>query len=408
LGVERLDGWKAIATFLNRDERTVRRWEATRGLPVHRIPGGERPRIWADPAELRDWLARGGAEEETVALPPTRTRWRLMLVGAALVASVPIGVAAWLAREPAVAVPYRDDQARELYLRGVFLWNGRTPQGIAEATRIFQRLAADHPRQPEAFAKLADCYLLQREFGTLPEPTAYARARAAAHAALKRDPRSPGGLRALAFVRFWHDADPAALDLFAQAAALDPRSAQTQLWYANALSTRARHAEAQAAFAKARALDPNNSAIIADQAFDLLFSGRTEEAERLIRAVLAVQPGLSSAHRALAWASLRRGDDLTFLAEAREAARLRGDRIAIAELSEAEAALAAGGRGAMLQSLASAKEAQQRRTGYGHVEAAFLHAAAGDRRGVQLALAQASRTPEAISLPVARSYANVR
>src|SRR2546427_2526852 len=32
---ERLDSWKAIAAYLNRDESTVRRWEKE-GLPVHR------------------------------------------------------------------------------------------------------------------------------------------------------------------------------------------------------------------------------------------------------------------------------------------------------------------------------------------------------------------------------------
>lgn len=36
----RLDSWKEIASFFGRDERTVKRWERSRSLPVHRIPGG--------------------------------------------------------------------------------------------------------------------------------------------------------------------------------------------------------------------------------------------------------------------------------------------------------------------------------------------------------------------------------
>jgi hypothetical protein len=35
-GAPRLDSWKEIAAYLKRDVRTVRRWEATEGLPVHR------------------------------------------------------------------------------------------------------------------------------------------------------------------------------------------------------------------------------------------------------------------------------------------------------------------------------------------------------------------------------------
>lgn len=35
-GVQLLDTWKEIAVYLNRDLRTVKRWEQSRGLPVHR------------------------------------------------------------------------------------------------------------------------------------------------------------------------------------------------------------------------------------------------------------------------------------------------------------------------------------------------------------------------------------
>ena len=33
---DRLDSWKEIARYLNRDVRTVQRWEETGGLPVYR------------------------------------------------------------------------------------------------------------------------------------------------------------------------------------------------------------------------------------------------------------------------------------------------------------------------------------------------------------------------------------
>src|SRR5262249_49261070 len=51
----RLDSWKEIAAFFERDERTVRRWEKERGLPIHRIPGN-RGSVYAIPAELMAWL----------------------------------------------------------------------------------------------------------------------------------------------------------------------------------------------------------------------------------------------------------------------------------------------------------------------------------------------------------------
>lgn len=59
---KRLDSWKEIAAFLGRAERTVKRWETERGLPVHRVPGGGRSAVFAYSDELADWL-KGRSEE---------------------------------------------------------------------------------------------------------------------------------------------------------------------------------------------------------------------------------------------------------------------------------------------------------------------------------------------------------
>jgi hypothetical protein len=48
----RLDGWKMIAAYLRRDERTARRWAAESGLPVHRIPGSGRGSVYALAEEI--------------------------------------------------------------------------------------------------------------------------------------------------------------------------------------------------------------------------------------------------------------------------------------------------------------------------------------------------------------------
>lgn len=50
-----VDSWKSIAAYLGRDVRTVIRWEQTRGLPVHRLPGGPKPAVYALRSELENW-----------------------------------------------------------------------------------------------------------------------------------------------------------------------------------------------------------------------------------------------------------------------------------------------------------------------------------------------------------------
>jgi hypothetical protein len=52
---ERLDSWKEIAAYLGRDLRTVRRWEE-KGLPVRRVPGGERRAVFAYRREIDAWM----------------------------------------------------------------------------------------------------------------------------------------------------------------------------------------------------------------------------------------------------------------------------------------------------------------------------------------------------------------
>ncbi len=55
---ERLDSWKAIAEYLDRDPTTVMRWAKERGLPVHVVPGeGHRRRaVYAYKGEIDAWL----------------------------------------------------------------------------------------------------------------------------------------------------------------------------------------------------------------------------------------------------------------------------------------------------------------------------------------------------------------
>ena len=53
---ERLESWKEIAGYLGRDVRTAQRWAHARRLPVHRLPGGRRPRVFTSTSEIDRWL----------------------------------------------------------------------------------------------------------------------------------------------------------------------------------------------------------------------------------------------------------------------------------------------------------------------------------------------------------------
>lgn len=56
LSRERLDSWKEIAVYLDREVRTVQRWEKREGLPVHRQFHVNAGTVWAFKHEIDAWF----------------------------------------------------------------------------------------------------------------------------------------------------------------------------------------------------------------------------------------------------------------------------------------------------------------------------------------------------------------
>ena len=71
MGDRRLDSWKEIAEYLQRDVSTAIRWER-RGLPIHRVPGATRQAVFAYPSEIDNWMAgrRAATDVPLAETPP--------------------------------------------------------------------------------------------------------------------------------------------------------------------------------------------------------------------------------------------------------------------------------------------------------------------------------------------------
>ena len=50
---DELQSWKEIGAFIGRDERTAMRWAKDQGMPVSRIPGGARGRVYGSRLRYR-------------------------------------------------------------------------------------------------------------------------------------------------------------------------------------------------------------------------------------------------------------------------------------------------------------------------------------------------------------------
>lgn len=80
---ERLDSWKEIATYLKRDERTVRRWEKE-GLPVRRKVHKKQASVFAYRAEIDAWWNDGRQHLDSAEQPDPRWKHILWVLAGAV------------------------------------------------------------------------------------------------------------------------------------------------------------------------------------------------------------------------------------------------------------------------------------------------------------------------------------
>lgn len=397
---DRLKSWKEIAAFFGADERTVKRWEGKRGLPVRRIPGGAKATVYADVAELEHWLA--GAKAPTTVRARPRRLWALAATGALLLLMV--ATVGHSPRAPAAPAHHQPVQAvADLYFAGQYNLERRTPESLHRAVQLFGQAIARDPGYAAAYAGLANCHLLLREYADVPDAEAYPRARAAAQRALALDDNLADAHAALAFVSFYWDRDFAAgLRGFQRAIALDPNSAGAHHWYATALYHANRIAAALEQIDQAQRLEPESHAILSDKALILFAAGRTGEAIAQLRQMEAADPDYLSPHTYLAAMFLARGDYPAYLAEDRIAARLLGDADRVSIQQAAERGFAAGGGPAMFRAVL-ARQRQLYAAGREHAFwLAETYALMGDRAAAMAALAAAlrNREPELVGIRI--------
>lgn len=370
----RLDSWKEIAAFLNCSERTVKRWEIERGLPVHRMPGSGRGRVSAYTAELSLWLQAGGPDRAAgeEASPPElpapslplgfRPRRSGRWLAAPVLFLCLVALALLLNRRPApdrshASASAANAGAEDLYLQGRFYWNKRTPESLRTAVDYFAQSIVRDPNYAPAYVGLANCYNLLREFSAMPANDAYPKALDAARKAVQLDDASPEAHNSLAFVSFYWNWDAAQAEReFRRAIQLNPNYVLAHHWRATFLMAMDRLPEAFDEIETARKLDPTSNAILADKGLLLFRMRRAGEAMTLLKQIEAQEPNFASSHIYLAGIHLATKDYPAYLGEARVAAALTQDNQGLAIVAAGARGFAAGGGKGMLRGTLAAQQ----------------------------------------------------
>jgi TolB-like protein/DNA-binding winged helix-turn-helix (wHTH) protein/Flp pilus assembly protein TadD len=234
-----------------------------------------------------------------------------------------------------------EPEAYEAYLKGRYLWNRRTGDGLKKAVEYFNQAIAKDPNYAAAYSGLADTYALlgDWQYAVMPAKEAMPRALAAARKALQLDDSLGEAHASLAFCLEGFDWDFAAADReFRRAVELNPGYATAHHWYAWHLSLVGRNTEAIAEMKKAVNLDPVSPVVNADFAELLLIAHLQDESIQQSRKTIEMNPGFAFAHNQLGQAYIQKQQFADAISELEEAIRLAGETpIFVANLARAYA-----------------------------------------------------------------------
>jgi len=112
--------------------------------------------------------------------------------------------------------------ARDAYLRGLNAWSDGSKEGLDTAVVQFRRATELDPQYAEAYAGLADAYVMQGYFGYRPGDEVFPKAKEAALRSMRLDSALPSAHPALAYELTWERDFVRADSEFHKAVALDP------------------------------------------------------------------------------------------------------------------------------------------------------------------------------------------
>ena len=262
-------------------EGSVRREGGRARVSAQLIRVGDQTHLWArsydrelnNVLEIENDLGRAIAEEVQANLTPQRQ--------------------SGLARQRLV-----DPEAYDLYLKGRYYWNQRTPAEIKESIEYFQKATAKDPNFALAYAGLADAYNISNIVGLYSPKESLPQAAEAAMKAIELDPSLAEPHAALGMQKSHYEFDfPGAEKEFRKALELNSNSAYAHLFYSNCyLLPMGREAEAVAENQKALTLDPLSLPINNFMGVTYLFVGDYEKSYRQFRHTIEMDPRFPLAH----------------------------------------------------------------------------------------------------------------
>jgi serine/threonine protein kinase/Tfp pilus assembly protein PilF len=272
-----------------------------------------------------------------------------------------------------------DPEAYQLYLKGLYDWEKRTPETLEQAKDYFNQAIEKDPGYGMAYVGLANYYVAAPDYSPIPESEAAPKAKAAAEKALAIDPSSAEAHAALAGSLWSLFNFSAAEAEFQRALELNPNLANAHHWFGLFLSWESRHPEAISHLRRAVELDPLNLQYQANLGQVLANAGQTDAALEQLKKPMEMDPNFSYGHVELRIMYRDLGKYDLSLEEWKKYATLDDDREELAIAEDAAGVYAKSGiKAAVAREIGLRKQLTKRRY-VDPSEIAYAYAFLGDK-----------------------------
>ena len=252
-------------------------------------------------------------------------------------------------------------EAYQLYLKGLFHWNKRTPEALKKSVEYFNLALDKDPNYALAYAGIASSYVLYPEYSINAPREVVPKAKTMARRALELDDSLAEAHTALGYALLTYDRNfDEANRHFKRAMELNPQYATAYQWYTDGyLIAFGKFDEAIAQIKKAQELDPFSLIINTQAGLCYVYARDYDKAVEQFRKTIDLDPNWYLGHWFLGVTYELKGNLKDAYAEYQKADELADDPYLLAHLAHVEAAL--GRRDEALKNIEEMKEVAKHR-----------------------------------------------
>jgi TolB-like protein/Tfp pilus assembly protein PilF/predicted Ser/Thr protein kinase len=272
-----------------------------------------------------------------------------------------------------------DPEAYQLYLKGRYYWDKRTPESLAKSKDYFQQAIDKDPNYVLAYVGMAEYYYVLSDYTYTPMRESIPKLKAAVSKVLAIDDGQP---EAHALLAGAYDSEldwAAAAREYERALQLDPNNSRTHVLYGLHFVTLGNIDEAMTHYQRAVQQDPLNLNAMSNLGASYMGARRYDQAIAELNKVLEIDPDYVGAHQFLSLVYEAQGKYELWLDEMEKTATHSKDADLLAVNKAARLEYARAGYRAANKKIAEVLQEQAKRVYIDPVNIASAYAASGDK-----------------------------